>query len=82
MVTPRSSRDGRTPAGKGTRVASKYHVGNVTRPVLSVSNAVKQGKAVWFSKKHGGGVIPEEFFDLQLHGEINLDTGPKATRIN
>ena len=57
-----------TAGGQQASVSTKYQVGGVVRPVMSVSKAVNSGKAVWFAPGSSG-VIDAEHFHLNLSSD-------------
>lgn len=58
-----------TAKGKRATMEVKYNVGNVTRPVLSVSHGNDEGKAFWFTLTSAG-VCKMEDFHFHIAGDF------------
>lgn len=51
------------------KLSIEYEVGDIHRPVLSVSQSVREGKTIWFSKK-GSGIARSEDVEVRVMSDF------------
>ena len=57
-------------SGRNSKVVTNFSVVDIRRPVMAVVDSLDAGKRVFFTKKYGCAIVPEENLEIKVTGEF------------